>query len=137
MLFVASLDLWWRHGWSKGSTTITRARDEKRRIGNTVMSAGISKSVNTIFIQNTFLINILNGHKNVIAQTRTEDVDIQPVRLVCSNHGYFVSVELFKVKVSLNLNHFQWMHLGRRPVTRSVSKPVWVNGRARLGYLYL
>ena len=45
-----------------------RARDEKRRIGNTVMSAGMSKSVNTNFIQKSFLLNIVNRHKGVIAQ---------------------------------------------------------------------
>ena len=51
-----------------GGTTITRARDEKSRIGNTVMSAGMSKRVNTNFIQKSFLLNIVNRHKGVIAQ---------------------------------------------------------------------
>ena len=36
------------------SDDVTGARDEKRRIGNTVMSAGMSKSVNTNFIQKSF-----------------------------------------------------------------------------------
>ena len=51
-----------------GGTTITRASNEKRHIGNTVMSAGMSKSVNTNFIQKSFLLNIVNRHKGVIAQ---------------------------------------------------------------------
>ena len=58
---------------------------------------------------------------------------IQSVRWVCGIHGYFMSVELFKVRVSQNLIHFQWMHLGRRPVTRRVASqceckgaPAWV-----------
>ena len=45
-----------------------------------------------------------------------------------------MSVELFKVRVSQNLKHFQWMHLGRRPVTRCVASqceckgaPAWVS----------
>ena len=46
-----------------------RARDEKRPIGNTVLSTGMSKSVNTNFIQKSFLLNIVNRHKGVIAQT--------------------------------------------------------------------
>ena len=44
-----SRDLRWRQRWSKGGT-ITRTRDEKRRIGTTEMSVGISKSINTDFI---------------------------------------------------------------------------------------
>ena len=36
------------------SDDVTGAHDEKRRIGNTVMSAGMSKSVNTNFIQKSF-----------------------------------------------------------------------------------
>ena len=36
--------------------------------GNTVMFAEMSKSVNTNFIQNSFLLNIVNRHKGVIAQ---------------------------------------------------------------------
>ena len=50
------------------SDDVTGARDEKRRIGNTVMSAGMSKSVNTYFIQKSFLLNTVNRHKGVIAQ---------------------------------------------------------------------
>ena len=50
------------------SDDVTSARDEKRRIGNTVMSAGMSKSVNTNFIQKSFLLYIVNRHKGVIAQ---------------------------------------------------------------------
>ena len=59
---------------SKGGTTITmitRARDEKGRIGNMVMSAGMNKSVNTNFIQKSFLLNSVNQHKGVIAQIKT------------------------------------------------------------------
>ena len=50
------------------SDDVTGARDEKRRIGNTVMSTGMSKSVNTNFIQKSFLLYIVNRHKGVIAQ---------------------------------------------------------------------
>ena len=116
-----SRDLWWRHGWSKGGTTIIRAHDGKRRIGNTAMSAGMSKSVNTNFIQKSFLLNIVNRHKGVIAQIQTEHIKIQSVGWVCGIHGYFVSVELFKMRMSQNLKHFQWMYLGRCPVTRRVA----------------
>ena len=49
-----SRDLWLRRGWSKGGTTIIRARDEKRRIGNKVMSARMSKNVNTNLILKSF-----------------------------------------------------------------------------------
>ena len=37
------------------SDDVTGARDEKRRIGNTVMSTGMSKSVNTIFFSKVVL----------------------------------------------------------------------------------
>ena len=63
----------------------------------------------------------MNWHKGVIAQTWTEDVEIQPVRLVCGIYEYFASVELFYVRVPQNLQHFQCMRLGQHPVTRHVA----------------
>ena len=112
--------LWWRQRWLKGST-ITRTRDEKRRIGNTEMSVGISKNIN---ILKKFCW---------ISWTWNEDIKIQSVRWVCGIHVYFLSVELFEVRASKYLNHFQLMHLGRRPVTRRVTvqceckgAPAWV-----------
>ena len=54
-----------------------------------------------------------------------------------------MSVELFKVRVSQNLKHFQWMHLGRRPVTRRVAgqceckgAPAWVNKVHTIGQMW-
>ena len=64
-----SRDLWWCHRWSKGGTTITHAHDEKRRLGNAVRSIRMSKS-----IKKSFLLNILNRHTGVIAQTWTKDI---------------------------------------------------------------
>ena len=74
------------------------------------------KSVNTNFIQKSFLLNIVNQQKRVITQAWTQDIKIQPIKWVCGIHGYFMSMELFKVKVSQNVKHFQWMHLRRHPV---------------------
>ena len=75
----------------ENGTIITRARDEKRRIGNMVMSAGMStcKSVNIYFIQKSFLLDSVNRHKWVTAQTWTEDIKIQTVRWFCNIHEYF------------------------------------------------
>ena len=115
------------------SDDVTGDRKVAQPSRNTVLSAAMSKSVNTNLIQKSFLLNIMNRHKGVIAQTKTEDITIQSVRWVCGIHGYFVSLELSKVRVSQNLKHFQWMHLGRRPVTRRVASqceckgaPAWV-----------
>ena len=115
---VFTYDLWWRHRWSKGGTIITHACDKKHHIGNTVISVRMSKSVNTNLFRKSILLNIVNRHKGVIAQAWTDDIKIKSVRWVCGIHGYFMSVKLFKVRVSPNLKHFQWLHLRRRPVTR-------------------
>ena len=50
------------------SDDVTGTRDKKRRIGNTLMSTGMSKSVNNNFIQKSFLLYSVNWHKRVIAQ---------------------------------------------------------------------
>ena len=62
-------------------------------------SSGMSKIANINFIQKPFLLNIVNRLTGMMAKTRTEDIEIQPVRLICGVHEYFVSVELFKVRV--------------------------------------
>ena len=95
MVITRFSDLWWRHGWSKGGTTITRARDEKRRIGNTVLSAGMCKSVNTNFIQKKVVFAEYREptRRSDSSNLKTKDIKIQSVRWVGCIHGYLVPVE--------------------------------------------
>ena len=107
--------------WSKCGTAITRARDEKHRLCNTVMSVAMSKSISTNFIQKSSLLNIVNRHAGVIAQSWTANIKIQPARLVCGIHDYFVSVQLSKVRVSQNPKTFSKDASRARPVTWRVA----------------
>ena len=95
--------------WWHNNDACTR---QKRHLGNMLTSVGMNKNINTNLILKSLLLNILNRHTGVIAQTWTENIKNQPVRWVCGIHENSVSEELFNGRVSQNIKHFQWMYLG-------------------------